>query len=77
MVVISHIEIDAELCKGCGLCIDPCVQKAVRIGEKTNSKGYRYAEQVIGSGEDDECTACESCAVMCPDSAITVYKVEA
>lgn len=72
--MISHIEVDAELCKGCELCIDPCVQHVVRIGENTNSKGYRYAEQIVGD-DVEECNACESCAVMCPESAITVYKV--
>ena len=62
-------EVDAELCKGCGLCIDACPQKCIHIGEQSNSKGYRIAEPF---GEE-ECTSCGSCAVMCPEAAITIY----
>lgn len=67
---MSHVEVNAELCKGCGFCLAPCPQQILRLGEKANSKGYRYAEQL---GERP-CTACMACAISCPDSAITVFQ---
>ena len=42
------------------------------MGEQRNSCGYgnRCPEQIEGA----ECVACKTCAIVCPDSAITVYK---
>lgn len=67
---MPKISVNAEFCKGCRLCIGACPQKIIAIGEKTNSQGYRYAQQL---GEEG-CTGCGLCAVMCPDGAIEVYK---
>jgi len=36
----------------------------------TNSYGFHYAYLV----DEDKCNACQNCAVICPDAAITVYK---
>lgn len=67
---MGKIMIDAELCKGCKLCLAACPRKLIRIGEKNNSMGYYYAEQA----QAEQCNGCALCAVMCPDSAISVYK---
>jgi len=67
---VAKIEVDSELCKGCRLCIGTCPQKIIRIGEKSNSKGYKYLEQFDAS----KCTACKLCALMCPEAAISVFK---
>jgi 2-oxoglutarate ferredoxin oxidoreductase subunit delta len=64
------VKIDSELCKGCKLCMKACVKKILLPGETNNSKGYRYMTQIDG----DKCTGCTLCAIMCPDSAIEVYK---
>jgi 2-oxoglutarate ferredoxin oxidoreductase subunit delta len=64
------IEVDEALCKGCGLCIKACPQKVLGLSNgRTNSKGYSPAE-IIAEG----CTACTVCAVVCPDTAIIVYR---
>ncbi|MBR4805224.1 MAG: 4Fe-4S binding protein, partial [Bacteroidales bacterium] len=35
-----------------------------------NRKGYNYAVTV----KEDTCTGCTSCAVVCPDGCISVYR---
>jgi len=68
----GKIEIDIEMCKGCGLCLVACkfnVIKTARQGQ-VNKYGYRYTEVV----HPDHCTGCGMCALMCPDSAITVWR---
>ena len=42
-----------------------------KASKTVNSKGYHYAE-MIGEG----CIGCSNCAVVCPDSVITVYRVK-
>jgi 2-oxoglutarate ferredoxin oxidoreductase subunit delta len=65
-------EIDEQMCKGCELCIDACPENVLFMSEKTNAQGVAYAEFET----DGICTACQSCAIMCPDSAIRIYKYE-
>ena len=67
---MAKIVIVGELCKSCGYCIAVCPQKIIRVGERTNSKGYRFVEQF----DAEKCTGCKLCAIMCPDAAIEVYK---
>ena len=64
------IEVDETLCKGCGLCVKACPQKVLELAtSRTNLKGYPPAELVR-----EGCTACTVCAVVCPDTAIAVYR---
>ena len=61
-----------ERCKGCGLCVSVCPKKIIAMGKHVNSKGYSPAgitDQGAGIG-------CASCAVMCPDGAIEIYRLE-
>jgi NAD-dependent dihydropyrimidine dehydrogenase PreA subunit len=63
------VVIEAELCKGCNLCIDACPPNVLKVHEKFNSKGYHY---VYYTGEN--CTGCGVCFYACPEfEAITVY----
>lgn len=68
----AYITIDQERCKSCSLCIEFCPKNAIYITEKLNLKGY----YVAGFKQDSEaeCTGCATCAIMCPDVAIEVYK---
>lgn len=63
------IEIDTHKCKGCGVCIENCPTGSIQLSKQVNSKGYHYAE-MVGEG----CIGCSACAVVCPDSVITVYR---
>jgi len=62
--------IDREKCKGCGLCVDVCPKKIIRLSETLNRKGVNAAEVF----DMEKCIACAFCATMCPDCIITVEK---
>jgi 2-oxoglutarate ferredoxin oxidoreductase subunit delta len=65
------LQIDAEECKGCGLCIEACPPKAIAMNEQLNHYGYRTAVYT-GAG----CTGCGICFMACPEpGAITVLRV--
>ncbi len=66
----GKIEIDANECKGCGLCIEACPPKVIAMGDHLNHYGYKTAFYA-GSG----CTGCSICFTACPEpGAITVYR---
>ncbi len=68
--------IHRDICKGCSLCISVCPRQVIAISSVLNEKGYYPAEFLVTeqSGEDLYCTACSSCAIICPDVAIEVYR---
>jgi 2-oxoglutarate ferredoxin oxidoreductase subunit delta len=67
--VKGKVEINIQRCKGCELCTVECKEHALVIGDAINTKGYRY---VIAN--NDLCTGCVNCALVCPDAVITVYR---
>ncbi|MBP2652250.1 MAG: 2-oxoglutarate-acceptor oxidoreductase subunit OorD [Firmicutes bacterium] len=67
---MPKVEILEARCKSCGLCIEFCPKKVLKIGEKANAKGYYFVEVA----KPDQCIGCALCGTMCPDVAITVYK---
>ncbi len=67
---MGKIEVNAELCKGCKLCIPVCPKKLIVMGDAYNSKGIKTVIQPDSS----ECTACKLCGIMCPEAAISVYR---
>ena len=66
------IVVDTERCKGCNLCVVACLPKNGNHTTKEQMKGYNYAWQV----KEDTCNGCSSCAMVCPDGCISVYKVK-
>jgi len=64
------ITIDEDICKGCGLCIDVCPQKAMGFAGHMNSRGFHPAVVV----DPESCTGCAQCALMCPDVCITIRR---
>ena len=66
-------QVNEEYCKGCGLRVVVCPKKILELSaERTNSKGYNPM-QIINV---DECIGCLSCAMMCPDVAIQIEKID-
>ena len=70
ILIMAKVVIDKERCKGCGLCIGVCPKKIITISEGFNSKGYHFAKV----SHQWACIGCLSCAIICPDVAIEVYK---
>lgn len=71
MAIKGTVEIDRERCKGCQLCIRACPTKVLGVDTEANSWGY-FPAKVIAA---DKCIACGACFTVCPDVAITVYKL--
>lgn len=65
------LRVDADECKGCGLCVEACPPKVIHLSEGVNHQGYRTA-MYAGAG----CTGCGICFVVCPEpGAITVLRL--
>ncbi len=69
--VKGKVVIDIQRCKGCELCTDACKEHALSLSSTINNKGYRY---IIAN--NDLCTGCVNCALVCPDAVITVYRTK-
>ncbi len=68
---MAKITLNEDRCKGCGLCVQVCPKKILRISpDRINSKGHFPAEIT----DSEKCIGCASCAVMCPDTVITVER---
>ena len=69
---MAYIVIDEMKCKSCYLCIDACPKKVIKKSKKIGKTGDFL---VTFDNSDAECIGCKSCALVCPDLAITeVYK---
>jgi len=66
----GYVEVSAEECKGCGLCIEACPPKCLLFARELSAYGVHPVKY---SG--DGCTACGICFYCCPEpGAITVYR---
>jgi len=73
---VGRITLDGEACKACYLCVSVCPEKLIVASDKLNQKGY-YPAEFTETNPDEEnrrCTGCATCAIICPDVAIEVYR---
>lgn len=64
------VTLNPDECKGCGLCVEACTPRVLRLAEHLNRYGYHPA---IYSGHG--CTACALCFYVCPEpGGIRVFK---
>lgn len=67
------VELNSEECKGCGLCVEACPPRVLRLAEHLNRYGLHPATYT-GAG----CTGCGICFFACPEpGAITVLRAAA
>lgn len=66
---MNEVRINTERCKECGYCIRYCPKGCLKKGETINKRGY-YAPVYEAEG----CIGCGICALVCPDTVLTVYK---
>jgi len=64
-IIVFH-----RLCKGCGLCLEKCSQKAISFS-KTDLGVYGTPTIEI---DLKKCNLCGICEIICPDSAIKIQK---
>lgn len=66
------VEIVADLCKGCGLCVVACPVDVLKLSQALNKQGYHPALYVSRG-----CTGCGICFYACPEpGSIIVYRLE-
>ena len=65
------VVVDKEKCKGCNLCVVACSFDVLSLNKEVNSKGYNYAYML----NPDACNGCTNCGMVCPDSCLTIYRV--
>jgi 2-oxoglutarate ferredoxin oxidoreductase subunit delta len=67
------VEMNVQECKGCGLCVEACPPKCLKLAAGLNHYGYHPAEY-LGTG----CTGCGICFYACPEpGAIRVLRLKA
>ncbi len=66
----SVFTIFTGLCKGCGLCIEKCPTKTLHWSDTLGV----YGTPSVEPKENDNCTACGMCALVCPDCAIVIER---
>jgi NAD-dependent dihydropyrimidine dehydrogenase PreA subunit len=65
----GFVVLNAEECKGCGLCVEACPPNVLYLAASLNRYGYHPANYG-GAG----CTGCGICYWACPEpGAIRVY----
>lgn len=68
---MAKITVNENICKGCGMCVNACPKHLLELAtDHINAKGYHPATMT----DQSQCTGCTSCAIMCPDVAITVER---
>ena len=66
----SPLDIAADRCKGCELCIGACPQHVLALDTGVvNPLGYHPIRLTDTTG----CTSCALCARVCPDAIFTVF----
>lgn len=69
---MAYITINDEKCKSCYYCIEACPKGIIKKSSKVGVTGNYVAEFDDPEGK---CIGCKSCAISCPDLAITgVYR---
>ena len=58
----TKIEVNKDLCKGCGICVAFCQKKVLELDEQDKAVAVR----------PEDCNACTLCELRCPDMALEI-----
>lgn len=64
---MTIVQIDPELCNGCGICVKICMVDVIRMDEEGKKAVARYPE---------DCIVCGACKLDCPQKAINILPVK-
>lgn len=67
-----RVTIDTERCKGCELCVAFCKPGTLKMSEKLNAAGLRFADANTGRA----CIGCRQCVIICPEAAIELERAD-
>ena len=69
---VNHLILNAEVCTGCGICVEACPEEAIVLGlvGATRRGAVSYAAPV--DIDEVKCSYCGVCVVMCPFNALTL-----
>jgi 2-oxoglutarate ferredoxin oxidoreductase subunit delta len=67
---MARTVINADRCTGCGLCVEFCPKKHLRLATEVTARGIHLAEVCEGT----PCTGCKLCTLMCPAAALSLYR---
>ncbi|MCH5227031.1 MAG: 4Fe-4S dicluster domain-containing protein [Muribaculaceae bacterium] len=71
--VKGAVTVNIARCKGCNLCVVACPTDTLALQpHEVNDRGYHFAYMK----QPDNCTGCTSCAWVCPDACIEVFRVK-
>ncbi len=70
---MSKVVINAQYCKGCGLCVAFCPKGVLAMSASISPRGINPAEVV----DEEACIGCLNCVMVCPDVAIEIFEAEA
>jgi 2-oxoglutarate ferredoxin oxidoreductase subunit delta len=66
----GRVEIDAERCKACYLCVKACPVGALAVSTTMNSSGL-FPSRLA---KPEACIGCANCFEVCPDICIRVFE---
>jgi electron transport complex protein RnfB len=66
--------VDAEKCKGCGLCVKRCPMEALNLEDSSEANNKTGKVAVL---DTDLCIGCGVCAFKCPGEALVLGQIEA
>lgn len=65
----NRLELDGELCFGCGICETVCPKEAIALSE-ASLEGGRLTKRPEVDIDPEKCVICGTCVVFCPSNAL-------
>lgn len=69
---VSHLVLNVNKCKGCGICVDACPKEAVTLGMVGAVVRGAVTEGAPIKVDPSKCSYCGVCTIMCPFNALSV-----